>query len=140
MKRFRVFKNGIETNSWTSDFAGADHYEEGFGKPERWVTADQEDVSQALDIREAEATPAVLDEQGQVIASAVFVTEYKLPAEYQILEEDISAAITQDQINQEALAYLAATDWYIIREMDSGEPCPEDIKTERALARARIVR
>lgn len=47
--------------------------------------------------------------------------------------------ITQEKINEEARAYLRNTDWYIIRELDSGELCPEDIKAGRAAARARII-
>jgi len=46
----------------------------------------------------------------------------------------------QEIINEEALYFLASTDWYIIREMDSGEPCPIEIKEQRAQARARIVK
>jgi hypothetical protein len=38
----------------------------------------------------------------------------------------------------EARKYLADTDWYIIRELDSGEPCPADIKAARAQARLKI--
>lgn len=39
----------------------------------------------------------------------------------------------------EARAYLAATDWYIVREMDSGTPCPQEIKDLRAAARLKII-
>lgn len=35
-------------------------------------------------------------------------------------------------------AYLASTDWYIVRMMDTGEAVPDEIKEERAKARARI--
>lgn len=94
MKRYKVIKNGIETNGWLSD-SGLDekHYEPGFGKPERWVTSDQEDVSQAIETRQVEVTPAVVDKQGQVIEPAVFVTEYKLAAEYEIVIEDLTQEI-----------------------------------------------
>jgi hypothetical protein len=44
----------------------------------------------------------------------------------------------QDDINSEALAYLASTDWYVIREQETGVVTPEDIKTARAEARERI--
>jgi hypothetical protein len=36
--------------------------------------------------------------------------------------------------------YLASTDWLVIREVDAGMPCPVEIKTLRAEARAKIVR
>jgi hypothetical protein len=74
-----------------------------------------------------------LDEMGQP-------TGVILPAEYTIEIEDITAQVAQEAINAEALAYLAATDWLIIREVDAGVPCPADIKVLRAEARAKIVR
>lgn len=74
-----------------------------------------------------------LDEMGQP-------TGVILPAEYTISIEDITAQVAQQAINDEALAYLSSTDWYIIREIDQGTPCPAEVKAERAAARARIVR
>ena len=37
-----------------------------------------------------------------------------------------------------AQRYLKSTDWYVIREMDSGEPMPADVKQKRAEARLKI--
>lgn len=45
----------------------------------------------------------------------------------------------QERINAEARAYLASTDWYVIRMQETGEPVPEDVLAERAAARARVV-
>ena len=45
----------------------------------------------------------------------------------------------QQQANTEARAYLASTDWYVIRLQETGEPVPEDILTERAAARVRVI-
>ena len=45
----------------------------------------------------------------------------------------------QQQANTEARAYLAETDWYVIRLQETGEPVPEDILAERAAARARVI-
>lgn len=53
---------------------------------------------------------------------------------------DMSASIAQDTVNAQALAYLASTDWYVIRFADTGVAIPDDIKTARATARAQIVR
>lgn len=53
---------------------------------------------------------------------------------------DKTAEKYQEQSNADAIAYLAATDWYIIRELDSGEACPVEIREARAAARANIVR
>ena len=74
-----------------------------------------------------------LDEMGEP-------TGVILPAEYTIEIEDITAQVAQEAINAEALAYLASTDWLVVREMDSGVACPDDVKIARAEARQRIVR
>jgi hypothetical protein len=62
------------------------------------------------------------------------------PAEYTVEIVDITAELEQEKINTESLAYLASTDWMIIREIDSGVVCPADVKLARAEARAKIVR
>ncbi len=46
---------------------------------------------------------------------------------------------TQDQINAEARAYLADTDWYVIRAQETGEPLPDDVSEKRKEARASVV-
>lgn len=46
----------------------------------------------------------------------------------------------QEQINQESLAYLKETDWYVIRFQENGTPIPEDIITKRQEARDKVVR
>lgn len=74
-----------------------------------------------------------LDEMGEP-------TGVILPAEYTITIEDITSQVEQEKTNVEALAYLASTDWMVIREMDSGLQCPSDVKAARAAARAKIVR
>jgi len=56
------------------------------------------------------------------------------------LQESVQAKLDQDAINKEALAYLLNTDWMVIREIDSGVPCPEEVKALRAEARAKIVK
>lgn len=63
-----------------------------------------------------------------------------LPAEYEVVIEDITAQVEQEKINAEALAYLASTDWLIIREIDAGVFCPLEIKQKRQEARAKIVK
>lgn len=46
---------------------------------------------------------------------------------------------SQQEINAEARDYLALTDWYVIRQQETVEPVPDEILTERAAARARVV-
>jgi hypothetical protein len=48
-------------------------------------------------------------------------------------------ANAQAEINQENLAYLDSTDWYVIRNADSGEAVPIEISEARAAARLLIV-
>lgn len=45
----------------------------------------------------------------------------------------------QDKINQEALAYLASTDWYVTRFTETGVAIPDDVTTKRVEARASII-
>lgn len=134
MVKYSVKRNGIITNSWTSDFADESHYEECFGKPERWVLHKDEPMAEAYD--EAD----VLEERIVDGIDGTSRKEVKLKAEYLVEIEDISAKVEQERINAEALAYLASTDWMVIREIDAGVPCPVEVKAERAAARARIVR
>lgn len=64
-----------------------------------------------------------------------------LPAEYTIEIEDITAQVEQERINQEALAYLAATDWMVIRaQEDASKPVPSEVAEARQQARNRIVK
>lgn len=114
-----------------------------FGKPERWVLEDEEDISSAIASREREILSASenIDEDGVITTiPAQIVIEYKLPCTYIIQIEDVTSQVEQKYINMEAEKYLRSTDWYIIREIDGGVPCPPDIKIARADARVRIVR
>ena len=42
------------------------------------------------------------------------------------------------RVNVEARRELAETDWYFLRELESGKPMPADIKAKRAAARSRV--
>ena len=63
-----------------------------------------------------------------------------LPAEYQIVLEDISEQLERAKINEESLQYLKDTDWYVTRFMENGTPIPEDVSSKRNTARSNIVR
>ncbi|NCX93091.1 MAG: hypothetical protein EBX40_00225 [Gammaproteobacteria bacterium] len=133
----------------------------GHGQPERWVPHKDEggsyDDADVLDERMAEIVPAVpfqpeipaVYEGGLMISEAipsvpevpaVMQKQVKLKAEYAVEITDISQQIEQERINNEALAYLAETDWLIIREMDSGVACSAEIKAARQAAREAIVK
>lgn len=118
-----------EAQAWVDQMIQA----QAFGKPERWQLHKDEPMAEAYD--EAD----VLEEKTEQV-DGVDHKWVKLKAEYTVEVEDITAQVAQQAVNAEALAYLASTDWLIIREVDAGVPCPADIKAERAAARARIVR
>jgi len=133
---------------WHKDEIGTPGYDEADVLEEREVQ-----LYPAIEGKAAvEGKPAVLDENGNILEPevlaeaevlaqpAVMRKEVKLRAEYTIEIVDITAQIEQEKINQEALAYLVSTDWLVIRQMDSGEPMPEDVKAKRAEARAKIVK
>lgn len=45
----------------------------------------------------------------------------------------------QEEVNRENRAYLASTDWYVVRMAETGIPVPDDILEARAAARAAII-
>lgn len=52
---------------------------------------------------------------------------------------DLVMPKSQAIINAEARAYLASTDWYVIRSQETGDPVPEEILVKRAKRRAEVV-
>ena len=71
-----------------------------------------------------------------------------LPAEYEIVIEDITAQVEQEKINQEARQFLSSTDWKILRHRDQVDlgvttSLTQDefqlLLNERQLARQRVV-
>ena len=120
----------LDPTHWIADCVASN----AWGFPERWVL--HKDEPMALDYDEAD----VLEERIVDGIDGTSRKEVKLKAEYLVEIEDISAKVEQERINAEALAYLASTDWLVIREIDAGIPCPAEVKAERAAARARIVK
>jgi hypothetical protein len=131
----------------------AQAYDEADVLEER-IVEDMPAVDPVLISEAIPGSPAVMDEAGNIVQAEIPETpavyseaiparthkEVKLRAEYSVEIEDISAKVQQDKDNAEALAYLAETDWMVIREVDAGIPCPVDVKAKRAEARAKIVR
>lgn len=50
------------------------------------------------------------------------------------------AQFMQERANQESLAYLASTDWYVTRFAETGVSIPDAVKDARAAARTTIVK
>ena len=59
-------------------------------------------------------------------------------ADLELAWVDVQAKEAQAVINSEAQAYLASTDWMVLRQADSGEVMPNNIKDARAAARLEI--
>jgi hypothetical protein len=66
-----------------------------------------------------------------------WIEEGNTPAP-QFTDEEI-AANAQAETNANSRAYLASTDWYIVRRAETSEGVPSDIITARAAARDAIV-
>jgi len=132
-----------------------------WGFPERWALhrdhGGEYDDADVLEERVVEIDPGhplipekpAVFEGGNLVAEAVpmipekpptMQKQVKLKSEYVIEIEDITAELEQKKINKEALEYLTSTDWLIIREIDSGIVCPEEIRAARQAARERIVK
>lgn len=56
-----------------------------------------------------------------------------------VITEEQKAREEQERINQEARAYLAETDWYVIRAQETGVEVPADILQKRQEARDKVV-
>lgn len=100
-----------------------------------WYDLSQKDTQEyiAKSLPNPSVFPCVVDTEKKKIINEV--ADYDTAVSSLILDVDNE----QLKINSEARGYLASTDWYILREMDSGVACPAEIKAERAAARARIV-
>lgn len=92
-----------------------------------------------------------IKKQGEVTHGAVFSTQSEVDQWLSDCEatkafgEDYEIVVIpdyqdQDQINAEALAYLQATDYMVLKSMEGDYVVPEEIKVARQAARDRIVR
>jgi hypothetical protein len=97
-----------------------------WGLPDRWLSFTGEPKVGYTDTRQIESDGDVR-------------VEYFYPCEYEIEVIDITQSYQAQKESEEAKAYLLSTDWYIIREMDSGVPCPSEIKQLRAQARLKVI-
>lgn len=121
---FKDFETQLELDNYVQEITESEHW----GKNDRWVNADQEDVSNAIETREVEISPAtseVVDpESGEILTEAIpakTITEYRLAAEYTIQQEDITAQVlTESLINdgksRQELGALVIAKVYSINE------------------------
>jgi hypothetical protein len=73
----------------------------------------------------------------ECVAVLAWIEEGNTP-DPQFTDEEI-ADNTQSELNATSRAYLASTDWYIVRRAETSEEVPSDIITARAAARDAIV-
>ena len=87
--------------------------------------------------------------QGYLLNENMYVPKVDGNSEYELIKQWISKGnipdpeFTEEELKaqeiakqvQEAINYLAITDWYIVRELDSGVKTPDDVKTKRQEAR-----
>ena len=90
-----------------------------FGKPEHTI----------------EVTPRSIDEHG-VVTEAVYEL---IPSEYIVEVLDVTQELLAKKESDEARAYLLATDYLVIKSMESGIPMDESIKALRAAARIKVI-
>jgi hypothetical protein len=89
----------------------------------------------------------VLDAHGNPVMIPVLTSVIKQEMKHQLrlldamIPSHVAALASEAQAvtNASARAYLASTDWMILRQIDSGIACPDDVKAARAVARASIV-
>jgi hypothetical protein len=114
-----------EAQAWLAHHEGMT----SFGRPKQIVQ------------QQIELSPTILAEDGSVLQEAITeMREVELAGDYEIEVLDITSQLEQEKNNAEALAFLAATDWMVIRAMERGENLSAELKAERQAARDRIVR
>lgn len=59
--------------------------------------------------------------------------------DFSVEYSDVVDNSAQEAANAAARKYLADTDWYCIREFETGIPCPQEIKDARQAARDSII-
>ena len=119
------FSSNEEAQAWLAKHEGM----KTFGQPKQIIQ------------QQIELQPAVIAEDGSVLQEAVMeMQEVELAGDYEVIIEDISAKLEQEKINAEAQAFLAATDWMVIRALEKGIELSPELKAERQAARDRIVK
>lgn len=59
--------------------------------------------------------------------------------EYEAHSAILTSNNVQQNINEQSRKLLKETDWYLIRSVETGIPCPQNILDQRAAARSAIV-
>lgn len=135
MKVYKVYKkNGIQTNAWLSS-SGLDetHYEECFGKPERWQLHKDEFGAEPYDdadVLEEELRPDPL----LIESSKKWV---KLKAEYTIEIEDITAQYELEQCIAKRIAEYPTAGDFLNAFFDGGQAALDALQVKRLAIKAK---
>jgi hypothetical protein len=82
---------------------------------------------------------SLLKEDGSLMDVACVELVNGVLIENETLKNQLIQQENQKNINKQARAYLASTDWYVIRKEETGVAIPQEILDARAAARASIV-
>lgn len=88
--------------------------------------------------------------EGKVTHAAHFLTEEEgivwvsenetsFGLDFVAVHTDVTEQKAIEKQKLEALQYLVSTDWYVIRQMETSMPYPQEIKDARALARLKVI-
>jgi len=113
MIKYSVIKNGVE-HWWYETMGGENHYEPSFGRKLGWYSEDPD--NEALETREVETEPEILlydEETGEITNTipAVMRTEYLLPAQYEVIVEDLGNSLEMAALRAMRNQRLTACDW-----------------------------
>lgn len=76
--------------------------------------------------------------QEELDAYIAEVTESKHWGEFTHTSQDLTAQLLLEKEKAEAAAYLKSTDWYVVRNAETGVAVPNDVTTKRAEARLKL--
>lgn len=123
MKKLSVYKDSVLTNEL--QFESQEALESGI--------AYHESIGSFLLFDKV--IPAVLDLEGnELVPQTVEVATHS----HEVL--DITNQVNQEEVNRQALEYLASTDYLVIRFIEEGTPYSQEIKDLRTQARLSVVR
>jgi hypothetical protein len=144
MFNIKIYRNSVVTNEAT--FSTEEELHSWLSNHESQGNFGQK--AQSIE-QQVEVAPAVIDEEGNEVVPALFETQVVEVPGYTVEITDLTAQLEQEKANAEAEAFLAGSDWKVIRHRDqqelgiatslTGEEF-QSLLQERQMARASIVK
>lgn len=126
---YKVVRNNVVTNEWTSDFAGPDYYEPSFGKKARWVAEDSNGNVPGEDVLTSDSSRRIIVDGGREII------EHHFLAQFTIVSEDVTAKLQAQHLLEKGLeaqsiGAMAVAQVYVINEQKfaAGTLSPTDFQ------------